>query len=200
MIEREKPGSSPRPRLRSRGFLRELVYTLLFLAAAFTFLEMAVPRSVVQSISMEPNLIENQRLVISRISYLLGEPQRGDIVVFLPPDHAPGDPPLIKRLIGLPGEIVEFRDTAVYINGVQLDEPYLNEPCQPTYCGQRVWILGPDEYFFMGDNRNHSHDSRSFGPIQRGRIVGRAIIRYWPPQVWGILAYSYAPFSGQPTQ
>ncbi len=194
----EQPTLPTRPRLHDRGFIHEIVYTVVFLIAAFTFLEMAIPRSVVQSISMQPNLIEDQRLVISRLTYLVSDPQRGDITVFLPPNHPPGEPPLIKRLIGLPGETVEFRDTAVYINGVRLDEPYLNEPCDTIHCGERVWVLGPDEYFLMGDNRNHSRDSRSFGPVQRERIIGRAIIRYWPPPDWGILSYSYDDSRGQP--
>ncbi len=180
-----------RPRLHRRGFGRELLSTLLFLVAAYALLEMALPRSVVLSISMQPNLVESQRLVISRISYLLGQPQRGEIVVFNPPNQAPDDPPLIKRLIGLPGETVEFRDAAVYVNGVKLSEPYINEPCDPARCPDRTWQLGSDEYFFMGDNRNHSHDSRAFGPIPRQQIVGRAVLRYWPPEVWGILSYTY---------
>ncbi|NWG16947.1 MAG: signal peptidase I [Chloroflexi bacterium] len=180
-----------RPRLRHRSFARELVSTVLFLVAMYTLMEMTLPRSIVQSISMEPNLIADQRLIISRINYLLGQPQRGDIVVFNATDTRPGEPPLIKRLIGLPGETLEIRDGAVYINGVELDEPYLNEPCSLSRCKDRVWVLASDEYFFMGDNRNHSHDSRAFGPIHRNQIIGRAIVRYWPPGVWGILSYTY---------
>ena len=180
-----------RPRLRRRSLGRELLSTALFLLAVYTLLEMAVPRSVVLSVSMQPNLIEDQRLIISRLSYLVAEPQRGDIVVFYPPNARLGEPPLIKRLIGLPGERLEFRDGAVDINGVELDESYIKEPCALTMCPDRVWELGTDEYFFMGDNRNHSHDSRAFGPIHRQQIVGRAILRYWPPPVWGILSYTY---------
>lgn len=182
---------SLRPRLHRRGFAREFISTIVFLLAVYTLLEMALPRSVVLSISMQPNLVEDQRLVISRVSYLLGQPQRGDIVVFNSPIVRPDEPPLIKRLIGLPGETLEFRNGTVYINGVKLNEPYINEPCTPNMCPDRTIQLGPDEYFFMGDNRNHSHDSRAFGPVHRQQIVGRAIFRYWPPKVWGILSYNY---------
>lgn len=182
---------SLRPRLHRRGFGQEFVSTLLFLLAVYTLLEMALPRSIVLSISMQPNLVEDQRLVISRLSYLLGQPRRGDIVVFSAPNTRPDEPPLIKRLIGLPGETLEFRNMAVYINGVKLSEPYINEPCTSRQCSDRTWQLGPDEYFFMGDNRNHSHDSRAFGPVHRQQIVGRALVRYWPPEVWGILSYNY---------
>lgn len=180
-----------RPHLQHRRFGRELLSTLVFLVSVYTLLEMALPRSVVLSISMQPNLVESQRLVISRLSYLLGQPERGEIVVFNSPNARPDEPPLIKRLVGLPGETLEFRDGAVFINGVKLDEPYINEPCEPAVCSNRVWQLGPDEYFFMGDNRNHSHDSRAFGPIHRQQIIGRAILRYWPPEVWGILSFTY---------
>jgi signal peptidase I len=185
------PQLRTRPRLRRGGLLREVISTAVFLVAVFTLLQMAIPRSEVLSISMQPNLIESQRLVISRINYLFGNPQRGDIVVFDPPGSAPNDPPLIKRLIGLPNETIEFRDALVYINGVKLDEPYIKEPCQPYSCPNQKWTLGQNEYFFMGDNRNHSRDSRSFGPITHDRIFGRAIFRWWPLDKIGPLTFTY---------
>jgi len=187
----DPPDASARPRLHRKGLLREALQTLLFLIAVYALLEMTIPRSVVLSISMEPNLIADQRLLISRVSYLFGEPARGDIVVFTPPNQPPGDPPLIKRLIGLPGETVSFRDTYLYIDGLRLEESYLNEPCDPFYCPDQSWQLGEDEFFFMGDNRNHSHDSRAFGPVSRGEIVGKAVLRWWPPAKWDILSYNY---------
>ncbi|MBZ0284268.1 MAG: signal peptidase I [Anaerolineae bacterium] len=182
---------APRPRLRVQGRLREFINLGIFLLAVYTLLEIAIPRSVVLSISMEPNLIAEQRLLISRVSYLFGEPQRGEIVVFESPSNAANQPPLIKRLIGLPGETIEFRDGAVYINGIELHEPYINEPCWVEKCKDASWTLGQDEYFLMGDNRNHSHDSRAFGAIHRDQLIGRAILRWWPPAKWGILGYDY---------
>ncbi len=186
-----RPPSSERPRLRRVSLLHEAAQTLLFLVAVYVLLEMTIPRSVVLSISMEPNLIAEQRLLISRISYLVGDPARGEIVVFVPPNQPPDEPPLIKRLIGLPGETISFQDTAVYINGMKLDEPYINESCQPGRCPNKSLQLGDDEYFMMGDNRNHSRDSRSFGPIPHSQIIGRAVLRWWPPTKWGILSYNY---------
>jgi signal peptidase I len=188
----DRPTSMARPHLHRKGLLREGVQTLLFLVGVYVLLEMATPRSVVLSISMEPNLVAEQRLLISRISYLFGSPVRGDIVVFTPPNVPADDPPLIKRLIGLPGETIEFRDTSVYVNGVKLEEAYINEPCRVSSCPNKTLTLGADEYFFMGDNRNHSHDSRAFGPIKHDAIMGRAIIRWWPPPKWGILNYNYS--------
>lgn len=181
----------PRPRLRRKSRLRELLNLFFFLIAVYALLEMAVPRSVVLSISMQPNLVEGQRLLISRVSYMFSKPQRGEIVVFEPTGYTPDEDRLIKRLIGLPGEKIEFRDQSVYINGTKLNEPYLNEPCLVAYCPNQGWNLGRDEYFFMGDNRNHSQDSRMFGAIKRKQIVGRAILRWWPPAEWGILSYNY---------
>jgi len=180
-----------RPRLRRKSRLRELSNLLFFFIAVYALLEMAVPRSVVVSVSMQPNLVEGQRLLISRVSYMFNKPQRGEIVVFEPNAYTPDEDRLIKRLIGLPGEKIEFRKQWVYINGAKLTEPYLNEPCQSDYCPDQTWNLGGDEYFFMGDNRNHSRDSRAFGVIKRKQIVGRAILRWWPPAEWGILSYNY---------
>jgi signal peptidase I len=184
-------GKLPHPRLHRKTRQRELLNLLFFLIAVYALLEMAVPRSVVISISMQPNLVEGQRLLISRVSYMFSKPRRGDIVVFEPNDFTPDEDRLIKRLIGLPGEKIEFRNQFVYINKTKLIEPYLNEPCQMAYCPDQSWNLGADEYFFMGDNRNHSRDSRSFGAIKRKQIVGRAVIRWWPPAKWGILSYNY---------
>jgi len=181
----------PRPVLKRKSRPRELLNLLFFFVAVYALLEMAAPRSVVLSISMQPNLIEGQRLLISRVNYMFSKPQRGDIVVFEPNGYTPDEDRLIKRLIGLPGEKIEFRHQSVYINGKELSEPYLNEPCEELYCPDKSWSLGSDEYFFMGDNRNHSRDSRAFGPIKRKQIVGRAIVRWWPPAKWGVLSYNY---------
>ena len=180
-----------RPYLHRKTRLREIANLFLFLIAVYTLLEMAAPRSVVLSTSMQPNLIEGQRLLISRAHYLFGKPQRGDIVVFEPAPYQEGQDRLIKRLIGLPGEKIEFRDQSVYINGKLLDEPYLNEPCKSAFCPDAAWDLATDEYFMMGDNRNRSRDSRAFGPIKHQQIVGRAILRWWPPAMWGVLTYTY---------
>ena len=187
----DSPNKRLRPRLRRSGRLREIANLLVFVTAVYTLLEMAIPRSVVEQSSMNPTLNEGQRLLISRVSFLFSEPQRGSIVVFEAPDGQPGAPPLIKRLIGLPGERLEFRDQSVYIEGTKLDEPYLNEACSPLNCEDGMWEIGVDEYFFMGDNRNHSRDSRAFGPVRREHLVGRAIVRWWPPAALSFLTYNY---------
>ena len=169
----------------SRQIAREIGETIVLVALVYTFVNLATARFVVDGPSMQPNFATGQFIVVSRVNYLLGQPKRGDVVVF----HYPGDPQedYIKRVIGLPGDTVQIRDTMVYVNGTELSEPYINEPCIPQTCPDHTWQLGSDEYFVMGDNRNHSSDSRVFGPVARHFIVGEALLRYWPPEDWGII-------------
>lgn len=168
----------PRPHLNIPGFLREMLDLLVLIIAIYALVNLASVRFVVDGPSMEPNFHTGEFLIVSRVHYILGEPERGDIAVF----HFPGNPDddYIKRVIGVPGDSVEIREAQVYVNGILLDEPYINEPCTPARCNDLSWILGENEFFFMGDNRNRSSDSRSFGPVQRQYIVGEVLFRYWP--------------------
>ena len=124
--------------------------------------------------SMEPNLHTDQRLIIEKVSYRLHGPQRGDIVVIRLEEY---EIPLIKRVIGLPGETVEVRGSQLYINGELQAEGYLPDALQRDYGPAQV----PEGHVFvMGDNRNASNDSRSFGAVHMSQIVGRAWLSYWP--------------------
>lgn len=125
--------------------------------------------------SMEPNLHTDERLVIEKVSYHFHGPRRGDVVVLHDPGG--GSELLIKRVVGLPGERVTVADGRVYIDGVLLDEPYLD---QDTVGGGRSWVVPPLSVFVMGDNRSASRDSRTFGPVRMDQILGRALVRYWP--------------------
>lgn len=147
----------------------------------------------IPSLSMAPTLDKGDRVIVNRLSYNFGEVERGQVIVFEKPPNQQSDAnDLIKRVIGLPGETMQFRDGEVYVDGLLVEEPYLAaqsssrprsfsipgcaqpEP-SPTEC------LVPDGYVFvMGDNRNGSQDSRSFGPIAQDTIVGRAFIVVWP--------------------
>lgn len=179
---------SARPQLRSSGFgrlLREILETIVFVAVVFTFVNLASARFVVDGISMQPNFATGQYVVVSRLNYLFGEPELGDIVVFHYPTNPSQD--YIKRIIGVPGDIVELRDQRVYVNGIMLNEPYINEPCSPSNCPDRTWEVGPDQFFVMGDNRNNSTDSRSFSAVDRHFIVGEALFRYFPIPDIGIV-------------
>lgn len=174
-----------RPKLHRRGFIREIAETIVLIVAIYALVNLATARFIVEGPSMQPNFETGQFLIVSRINYVLGSPGYGDIIVF----HYPNDPQddYIKRVIGLPGDTVEIRATQVYVNGALLAEPYIMEECRESRCSDRTWELGPDEYFVMGDNRNHSSDSRAFGPVNEEFIVGEALLRYWPPQDWQIV-------------
>jgi signal peptidase I len=176
----------PRPRLARPGLVRETIISVVVIVAVLTLTELAIPRSSLDGPSMQPTLSQGQRLIISRVNYLFGEPQYGDIAVFNSPVN--DTDVLIKRVIGLPGDVIEFSDQQVYRNGDLLEEPYfINRPCSPSDCPDRTWRLGEDEYFMMGDNRNRSKDSRAFGPVTRSELVGEAVFRYWPPLEFGFL-------------
>jgi len=182
------PPARPRPILGRFRFLKELAGTLIFGVAVFVFFQLAIPQSMVQGHSMEPTFVDGQRLFISRVHYMVGTPDRGDVMVFNSPQpREPNEAPLIKRVIGIPGDVVEIIETQVYLNGELLDEPYINEPCTRFKCQDDRWELGENEYFMMGDNRNHSNDSRSFGVVTSDLIIGEAVLRFWPPQDFDLI-------------
>lgn len=181
---------------------QRLVVGLLQFAAQFMLLMLIfsalIGRFEIQQTSMEPNFHEGQRVMVSQFGSALSLPpgrtayaatgsnhttsvlRRSDVIVFYELPRDQDSIPLIKRLIGLPGETIEIRDGAVFINDIRLNEPYLDGVY--TSCSQACGplTLGPEEYYFLGDNRSVSRDSRVFGPIQAEQIVGRVILRYWP--------------------
>ncbi len=132
--------------------------------------------------SMEPSLHSRQRLVIEKITYRFHGPHRGDIVVLRLPEHS--SELLIKRVIGLPGDTVEIEGGRVYVDGRALDEPYLD---QVTRGEMAPTTVPPLKVFVLGDNRNFSNDSRSFGMVPIENIVGRAWLSYWPLEDFGLL-------------
>jgi signal peptidase I len=162
---------------RSRPWLIELlesvVPALLIVIIINVFLGQTTQ---VDGLSMEPSLADEQRLIIEKVTYRLHGPERGDIVVLRLPDRR-FDRPLIKRVIGLPGEIVEIREGGVYVDGEGLEEPYLSGPT-PGFMKPRLVPEG--HVMVLGDNRGSSNDSRSFGMVPIDDILGRAWVRYWP--------------------
>ncbi len=129
--------------------------------------------------SMESTLEIRDRLLVNKLSYQFGDVERGDIVVFFKPDSLSSPyEDLIKRVVGLPGDVVEGRNNQVFINGEALVEPYLDSDVVIRDFGP---VDVPDGHVFvMGDNRSNSADSRVFGPIGIDRIEGEAFLRYWP--------------------
>jgi signal peptidase I len=158
------------------ALLRELAATLLPALAIAVLLHLFLAQStIVYGQSMQPGYATDQRLIIEKITYHFRSPQRGDVVVLRDPNGGPI--PLIKRVVGLPGERVTVSQGRVYIDDAPLWEPYLAEP---TDGPGRSWVVPPLQVFVMGDNRNNSRDSRSFGPVSVESILGHAIFRYWP--------------------
>jgi signal peptidase I len=166
-----------------RGLLREFLETVLPALIIVLVINMFLAQATrVEGQSMEPNLHDNQRLIIEKISYYFHPPRRGDIIVLRLPNRR--SDPLIKRVVALPGEMVEITDGKVLINGQVLDEPYLN---QATYQGMPPQVVPENEVFVLGDNRGFSNDSRSFGFVPFSDIIGRAWFRYWPPEDIGFV-------------
>ncbi len=147
---------------------------------------LSVTRFTVEGDSMRPGLGSGHHLLVSRLAYRRSPPSRGEVIVL----HDPGQPGVrcIKRIIGLPGEHLRMNKGHVFIDGRALEEPYVEGKDHADSPSPNQWILADDQYFVLGDRRHDSRDSRSFGPIQRGHIIGKVWIRYWPPEGWGKLA------------
>ena len=133
---------------------------------------------------MEPTLHTSQYLLVDKVSYMVGEPQRGDIVVLRFPQDPRRD--FIKRVIALPGEEVEVRRGLVSIDGHALDEPYIKDKPVYEFPSKRV---PPRSYFVLGDNRNNSHDSHVWDWLPREYLIGKAWVSYWPLESWGVVSH-----------
>lgn len=178
--------SAPRP----PSLLREAAETILFAVIIFLALQIVVRNFRIEGDSMLTAFENGQFVLADRVSYRLGEPQRGDVVIFEYP-RAPQED-YIKRVIGLPGENVRIDGGAVYINGQLLSEPYVNG--QQTLAYRNVNLtLAEGQYFVMGDNRNYSSDSRAWGPLPRANIIGKAVLCYWPPSAWRVITRPQYP-------
>ncbi|MCL4393517.1 MAG: signal peptidase I [Chloroflexi bacterium] len=186
--EVEPPPTATRTRWQEwGGAIRELVETLVLTLVIFLLIRFAAPNFRIEGSSMEPNFHDGEHLFVNRLAYMFGVPERGDVIVFIPPSSLTRD--YIKRVIGLPGDRVEIVDGTVYINGNALDEPY---PLNRGSSSYGPITVGPNEYFVLGDNRDNSSDSRSWGLLARDKIIGKAWITYWPPDMAGLVpGYSY---------
>jgi signal peptidase I len=176
---------------RPFGCLFEIVETLVLTLIIFLVIQNFVAQPYrVQQQSMERTLEPNQYVLVDKLTSHFDDYKRGDIVVFTPPAAwAQGDgTPFIKRVIGVGGDAVELRDNRIYVNGVALDEPYVYDGQATLETGNRTsWVIAPGQLFVMGDHRANSADSRVFGPIEKKDVIGRAWLRYWPFNTFGIL-------------
>jgi signal peptidase I len=178
------------------GCLFEIVETLVLTLIIFVVIQNFVAQPYkVQQQSMERTLEPEQYVLVDKLTPRFDEYKRGDIVVFKPPpDWGEDETPFIKRVIGEGGDTIEIRDDGfVYVNDVQLDEPYVyaedDGTPQATTAppGQTSWTVPTGEVFLMGDHRSNSADSRTFGPIEVDQVIGRAWLRYWPLDTFGVL-------------
>jgi signal peptidase I len=152
----------------------EIVQTLVMAVALYFAIDFCVARVRVENVSMESSFTEGELLMVNRLNYKFSEPERGDVVIF----KAPTDPKkdYIKRMIGLPGDKVSVQEGKLFINDSEIQEPWVHEPM--AYSGE--WVVPENEYFVLGDNRNHSSDSHSWGFVPRKNLVGNAFFCYWP--------------------
>ena len=178
---------------KNGNIMKEIIGTIVYIAFiclfVFLILHYVGQRTVVRGDSMDNTLRDGQNLIMDKISYRFHDPERFDIVIFPGPEENGEHPYYIKRVIGLPGEIVQIKDGAVYINGERLTEDvygitdYIDEPG----IAEEPLLLGEDEYFCLGDNRPVSYDSRyeEVGTVERSEIVGKVWIRIWPLSLFG---------------
>jgi len=169
--------------------IRDITITILIALAMFIGLRYTIEGYTVRYVCMMPNINDGDWIIVNKASYFFSDPDRGDIIVFNPPEKVNSDYPFIKRVIGLPGETIEIKDGKTFINGIPLGEEYVKEA--PKYTMEKKYIP-MKEYFVLGDNRNNANDSHSWGTVQRDHMIGKAIITYWPIDEWGITKhYSY---------
>ncbi|WP_257350115.1 signal peptidase I [Pseudalkalibacillus decolorationis] len=149
---------------------------------------------VVDGESMMPTLHHQDRMIVNKLSYTVGEPERFDVIVF----HAPEGKDYIKRIIGLPGDKIEYKDDQLFVNGKKVPEPYLKEFKQILSEGNLTYNFDlsevinnttvPDGHVFvMGDNRQHSKDSRNIGPVPLEEVIGEANLIFWPVAHFNVL-------------
>jgi signal peptidase I len=164
--------------------LRDVFEMIVLAAVLYVAINSISVRVRVDGFSMRPTLEDGEFVLVNKLSYRLGEVQRGDIIVF----HFPMNPDeeLIKRVIGLPGDRIRVQGSRVFVNDQALDEPYIAAP--PVYSGD--WSVTEDHYFVLGDNRNDSSDSHSWGLLPADQVIGKAVLIYWPPQMWAVIRHS----------
>lgn len=178
------------------SFFLDIIETVVIALSIFliVYLFIMQPHQV-NGKSMDPTFAHGEYLLTDKISYKRGDPQRGDVIVFKAPEatHCPEGTgcDFIKRVIGLPGETVEVKNDAIYINGQRLPEKYLPSDfvTKPgAYSASGPKTVPQNSYYAVGDNRNHSSDSRTWGPVPFQNIVGKVFFRYWPPGKAGLIS------------
>jgi len=162
----------------------DILETVVLAVVLYFGINAVSARVRVDGFSMNPTLQNGEYILVNKMAYKTGKPQRGDIVVFMFPMNLEED--LIKRVIGLPGESVTVKDGIVSINGTPINEPYIN--AAPFYNGE--WQVPEGQLFVLGDNRNDSRDSHQWGLLPIENVIGRAVLIYWPPEEWQVINHA----------
>jgi signal peptidase I len=182
-------GEAPREHERRSATYKTLlelpIILLISFALVFGFVRPVIAAPFyVGSESMVPTLMVWDRILINKLAYDFVEPQRGDIALFESPEG--GEEPLIKRVVGLPGDTIEVRAGRLYVNGRRQREPYVNDHFRNMQSPYGPTEVPEGHYFMMGDNRGNSADSRVFGPVPEENLIGEALFRFWPPGRVGV--------------
>jgi len=162
-------------------FFVDMLETVILSALLFLGINAVSARIRVDGYSMEPTFSSGEFVIVNKLTYKLGSPKYGDVIVF----HYPRDPEqeYIKRIIGLPGDSIKIENGQLFINDIAFSEPYIAE--EPNY--QSEWVVPEASLFVLGDNRNKSSDSHNWGAVPMDYVIGKASIIYWPPTSWGIV-------------
>jgi signal peptidase I len=180
----------PRSRRRTNWLLETVITVVLALGLYLVIQTFLVQTYRVEGHSMDDSLHDGQHLLIDKLTPRFDDYSRGDVVVLHPPDEPEDSTPFIKRVIGVAGDHLQLRDGTVWIDGVELNEPYLapGSVTEPGFDDTTAWDIEDGEVFVMGDNRLDSRDSREFGTVATSEIIGRAWLRFWPIDQFGILS------------
>jgi len=161
--------------------VREIIETIVLTILMFLIINQAVQNFDVVGMSMESRLHNGERVMVDKATYLFHAPSRGDVIVFVAPPQPTED--YVKRIIGIPGDVISVKNGVPTVDGVTLKEFYLDPKrvsASPSDKPVNNLVVPAGEYFVMGDNRVDSYDSRSWGLLPRGNIIGRAALVYWP--------------------
>jgi len=172
-----------------KRFALDVLETIILAVVLYFGINAISARVRVDGLSMNPTLQHGEYVLVNRLAYKTGEPQRGDIIVFSFPLDQKQD--LIKRVIGLPGETISIRNNQVLVNGVRLEEPYIAQ--SPIYTGE--WTIPEGQLFVLGDNRNDSKDSHQWNYLPMENIIGKALLIYWPPPEWKLINHTEEVFA-----
>jgi signal peptidase I len=179
----ETPAPQP-AKNRSVRAVWDVIETLLLALVLFLGINLITARIRVDGPSMKPTFQNGEYVIVNRLAYRWAKPHLGEVIVFRFPRNPRQE--YIKRVIGLPGDEVYITNKQVFVNGQLLDEPYIAEA--PRYFG--TWRVPENSLFVLGDNRNDSSDSHDWEFVPTKNVVGKALVVYWPPSAWSLVAHT----------